>query len=104
MSRGPDAATLLERALCRAAADAGVTMTVDSVESARWSSVTFTGARHEVRISAPHSPALDGWLADLPEQEFRMPGHLVADLAVAAISREGGIVRAGIEMLTVESR
>jgi hypothetical protein len=104
MTRGPDAATLLERGLLRAARDAGVSLTVDAADWTRWASVTFTGARHDLWISAPHSAALDSWLADLGEQEFRLRGHVVADLAVAEVRRDGAAVRARIEALTVESR
>lgn len=104
MSRGPDAAAWLERALIGAARDAGLCLSVDAADWTRWASATFTGARHELQISAAASPALDAWLGGLCEHEFRLPGHVVADLTVASARREGGTSHIGIEALTVESR
>lgn len=102
MSRWPDPATQLERALMRGAADAGIALHVESAASTPWASVTFTGARHHLRVVAPASPALNAWLAGLPEAEFHLRGHLVADLAVAAEAHTGGQAEATLEILTVE--
>ena len=104
MSRGPDAAAWLERALPRAAQDAGIALRIDAADWTRWASATFTGARHELCISAAASPALDAWLSALGEHEFRLPGHLVADLTVTQARRVGERTTARIEALTVESR
>lgn len=102
MSRWPDPGMQLERALVRGAADAGIALHAESAGSTPWASVTFTGARHRLRVAAPVSPTLDAWLAALPEAEFRLRGHLVADLAVAEDARTGGQAEVTLEILTVE--
>lgn len=99
MSRGPDAGTRLARAL----ESAGPAVVVTARRSTPWASVTFTGARHALTVEAPASVALDAWLEALPEAEFAIPGHLVADLAVVEVRRDGTRVRAVIEVLTVEA-
>lgn len=104
MSRGPDAATRLERALIRAAAAAGIDAAVIAADSTRWASATFTGARHQLRLSAPHSGALDAWLAGLSEHEFNLRTHLVADLIVIGTRRVSDAMEIEIEVLTVEER
>lgn len=87
MSRGfprLTTATRLARALCHSAREAGCTVTVVDQAERPWSSATFTGATHEVQLSAPPGPALDAWFASLPDQEWTLPGQLVADCSVAA--------------------
>ena len=63
MSRGPDAATLLERALLAAADSAGCPVAIVASDWTRWASATFTGARHSLTLTAPASPRLDCWLS-----------------------------------------
>lgn len=104
MSRGPDAATRLERALLSAARDAGVCAEIAAADWQRWASVTFTGARHQLTLTAIACPAAHGWLAALPEHEFELGAHLVADLAVAAVRDDGEKLEIEIEALTVEAR
>lgn len=104
MSRGPDAATLLARALAASAGAAGCPVTIAAVDWSRWASATFTGARHLLRLSAPPSPALIAWIAALPEAEFSLRGHLVADLSVAAVRQSGEEIGIELEVLTVEDR
>ena len=104
MSRGPDAATLLARALLAAASAAGCTVTIAESDWMRWSSATFTGARHMVTLAAETSAAFDTWFAALPEAEFALRGHLVADVAILRVRREGNAVTAELEILTVEER
>jgi len=99
MSRGPDIGTRLARAL--EASGPGVAVTGRSVT--RWASVTFTGARHEIDCTAPASPALEQWFADLPEKEFAFPGHLVADLTIAGMTATPERIDFRIEALTVET-
>ena len=101
MSHAPDAGVLLERALTRGAAEAGIGLAILAAESTRWASVTFTGARHRLTVTAA-SQRLDAWLAGLPEAEFRLCGHLVADLAIAAQRRNGDRIEIDLEALTVE--
>jgi hypothetical protein len=104
MSRGPDAATLLARALAASAEAARCPVTIALHDIRRWASVTFSGMRHQLRIEAPMSPQLDTWLATLPDAEFALRGHLVADLTIEAIRRADGRATAEIEVLTVEER
>jgi len=104
MNRGSDGETGLLRALIGQAATCGLAIDILRSDWTRWASATFAGARHIVTLTAADSSALDIWLADLPEAEFFLPGHLVADLAVQHIERTGGRVTATIEILTVEER
>lgn len=104
MSRGPDAETLLRRALEASAEAAGCPVTLVHSDWTRWASATFTGARHLLALTAPPSPALDRWIAALPEAELRLRGHLVADLVVEHVRRSGEAVTLSLEVLTVEER
>ncbi len=67
-----------------------------------WASATFIGARHTIRLTARDENALAAWLADLPEAQFRLPGHLVVDVAISGIDRRSGIADVAIEALTIE--
>ncbi len=104
MSRGPDVGTLLERALVAGAERAGCPLAALDAEWTRWASATFNGARHVLRLAGADLPALAAWLAALPEAEFRLRGHLVADVTVTSVSREDGQAVVGIEALTLEER
>lgn len=98
MSRGPDVATLLARALERN----GPGVTVLQCQTKPWASVTFAGARHRLTIEARATAGFDRWLAALPDAEFALRGHLVADLVVESIEHCDGRARVTIEVLTVE--
>lgn len=104
MSRGPDAATLLVRALLTSAADSGCAMTLLHADWTRWASATFTGARHGIVFRAGPSPLLDAWLAALPEAQFTLRGHLLADIAVVQATHEAAWIEFALEALTVEAR
>jgi hypothetical protein len=104
MSRGPDSSTMLERALLRESERLGCAASIAASEMTRWASATFTGARHQLTLTAPCSDAFDWWIAGLPEAEFRLRGHLVADLAVTRLHRHDGLATATLEVLTVEDR
>jgi len=98
MSRGPDVATQLARAI----EASGPAVTVARHEASGWASATFSGARHRVTIAARATPGLDRWLAVLPESEFALRGHLVADVTVASVEKSEGRARVVLEALTVE--
>ena len=102
MSRGPDAATLLVRALDHAAKRAGLTLVVRHADWRRWASATFSGARHELTLELPDNESAKRWLAALPEAELPIRGHLVADAVVLRTHGEGDTLVAAIEVLTVE--
>lgn len=60
-----------------------------SHEETPWASITFSGARHEMMIdfSGPDAVAAgERFIAALPDHEFAIPGQLVADAAVSAVS------------------
>ena len=102
MSRGPDAGTLLVRALYRSACAAGCPLEIADSDWVRWASATFTGARHTIRWTALPSPALDAWLAALPDADLLLRGHLVADIHVAGLTRDSSGVTIELEALTIE--
>ena len=103
MSRGPDAGTMLERALVTAASAAGCVVAIEAADWKRWASATFTGARHELTLSGACGAALDQWLVKLSETDLPLGRYLLADLAVASVARCDGQARVAVEALTVEA-
>ena len=97
-----DAGTLLVRAVRASAALAGCTISVESVAAQPWSSATFVGARVSLTIDAVPSAGLTGWLALLPEAEYDLRGHLVADLSVVSIPTTDKPGRTIIEVLSLD--
>ena len=76
--------------------------------STDWQSLTFIGEQHKIRlrIPAPDASAIAANLVNgLEESEFSLPGHIVADVALAGEPEHGrdGSVSLRIEALTVES-
>lgn len=64
---------------------AGERSGIDDSSSRAWASATFMGARHKatLRLSGPDAHERAHALADsLPEVEFAISGHVVADVAV----------------------
>ncbi len=104
MSRGPDAGTLLTRALMAAAAADGIALAVTESSWSRWASATFIGAQHRLSVAGAASPALDDWLTALPERELALRGHVVADLTITAMCASADRIEAEIQALTVEDR
>ena len=102
MSRGPDSGTLLVRALYRDSCRADCPVQIVESDWVRWASATFTGARHTITFTATPSPALDRWLAELPEADLLLRGHLVADIVVAGLTRAADGVEIELEALTIE--
>ena len=54
----------------------------------RWASVTFSGSRHAVAWVFAGTVAVaagERFIASLPDHEFAIPGHLVADATVIAV-------------------
>lgn len=101
MSRGPDVGTLLVRALYRDSVAAGCPLEIIDSDWVRWASATFNGARHAMTWCAAPSDTLDAWLAALPDADLTLRGHLLADVAVTAVTRTADNVRIEIEALTV---
>jgi hypothetical protein len=53
-----------------------------------WASITFAGTRHRVTLLFEGAQAVEAgecFIAFLPEHEFALPGHLVADAAVVEV-------------------
>lgn len=94
-------AVRLERAITRSAAQAGTALVVESHRAVAWHSATFSGDRHELVVSAAPGVSLERWTERLGTLDLGVPGHLLADLRVAARERRGDIVRLRIEGLTV---
>lgn len=64
-----------------------------SHEEKAWSSITFTGTRHEVMLDFDGTEATavgEEFIANLPEHEFRIPGQLVADATVREVDHRFG--------------
>lgn len=77
-----DPGTRLARAIVAHAAAAGCAARPLSIDERDWASATFTGVRLRISLAGDASPALDAWLAAVPDAEFDIPGHLVADMAI----------------------
>ena len=103
MSRGPDAATMLTRAIDKQARRAGCPVEHVDSDWDRWASATFSGARHRLTFAATPDVALDRWLKGLPDADFALRGHLVADLVVSAVRHAAERVEIDLEILTVET-
>lgn len=91
------------------AAMAGESSQVLRSSSTRWASATFTGARHEAELrmtgAGAHEKA-NALAESLPDAEFALAGHIVADLTVEGLvlEREGKeeVALLRIAALTVE--
>ncbi len=99
--RGPDAGTLLIRALRSQAMAASVAMHVESIACTPWASATFVGTQHRLTIVADPVPGLREWIDGLPDATFAIRGHLVADLVVDSIETIGDREHVTIAVLTL---
>lgn len=99
--KGADGVARLARALVADARAAGVTATVETASERPWASVTYSGARHRLTLTAGDAPGLAGWIAALPEAELAVRGHLVADLVVEAVTVADGVATVVTEVLTL---
>ena len=67
---------------------AGGEATILSHHEKSWASVTFAGARHHLELEFEGAGAVDAgemFVVFLPEHEFDIPRHLVADAVVTAV-------------------
>jgi len=58
-----------------------------------WSSATFSGSRHSLALSFTGERAIDAGealIAALPDHEFAIPGHLVADATITGVDHHNG--------------
>lgn len=77
----------------------------EEIRSRPWASVTFAGARHALvlLVSGPGAQAgADAFSAGLDTAEFKLRGHILADIALMSREPAGDGVRLRIEALTVE--
>jgi hypothetical protein len=99
-----DATTALLRAL-QAKLGSGAQVQFEEIVSRSWASVTFVGARHEIVFTLEGDGAeavAEAFLANLTEDEYRLRGQVLADIALVSDERGDGRVRIAIEALTVE--
>ncbi len=102
----PPAASELRRAIIAGFGDFDTALQIEELASRDWSSITFSGARHRVRLrleGAQAGPAADRFLADLPEPAWRLRNHLLADIALVADERDPAGACLTFDVLTVES-
>jgi hypothetical protein len=102
-----DATTALLRALRARFGGAGCSerLIFEDIRSRAWASVTFTGARHELALlicGDDAERAAAGFSENLDLAEFRMRGHILADIALASREPCPDGVRLRLEALTVE--
>lgn len=105
LAMSPAAAGLLRALLARAGVDRNRILLSD-FRSTDWRSLTFSGERHRIdlRVPGPDAAAVAHRLTkDLGEADFRIPGQIVADIAVdgAMIEYPDGAVSLTIEALTI---
>jgi hypothetical protein len=78
---------------------------LEEMASRRWASVTFRGARHQIAFRLEGEGAEDAagrFLSRLDARDFRLRGHLLADVSLVAQERRPGCARIRLEALTVE--
>ncbi len=100
--RGPDAETLLVRALRSQGMKADIVIAVRSIASRPWASATFVGTSHCVKIEARPGESFDRWVADLPDREWTLRGHLVADVVVDRVTKDAAVATLLMSVLTIE--
>lgn len=73
-----------------------------------WASITFAGARHTVSLAYSGLAAVaaaEQLIAALPDHEFAIPGHLVADVQVLSVDHAllpEPVMRLAVELLLLE--
>ena len=61
---------------------------IEQHDEKAWASITFTGARHSLRLIFEGAQAVEAgetFVAILPDHEFAIPGQLVADATVSNV-------------------
>lgn len=92
--------------LARLRVMAGPDATIDQTSMRPWCSATFVGARHRLLLvlAGPDADQRAAILAQmLPEADFRLNGHIVADVVVEVIPMNGEKgTTLSLEILTIE--
>jgi len=102
----PAAAALLRGLIVRAGVRSDRIL-LRSARSVDWQSLTFVGERHELELCIPppaSTEVAERLCASLSEAEFKIPGHVLADIAARGRPRRGedGATLISIEALTIE--
>ena len=101
-----EAASALLRALLARAGVSRDRILLSEFRSTDWQSLTFIGERHHIHLRIP-GPGADAIVrrmtANLEDVEFAIPGHVVADIVLAAPTRcDGdGSISVELEALTI---
>lgn len=98
------AETALGRALVALFAERGAMAIIEHTVNRPWTSVTFAGTCHEVKLCVAGADAAETArtaLADLGDCEFDLPGHVLIDIATAGVSTDGDNLVVTIEALTM---
>lgn len=106
LALSPAAAGLLRALLGRSGVNRDRILLTE-FRSVDWQSLTFIGEHHRIRlrVPAPDADETAGRLVNgLEDAEFVIPGHVVADVALAGEPErlDDGSITINIEALTVE--
>jgi hypothetical protein len=107
MAMSVAAAGLIRELLRRAGVDRDRILLTE-FRSTDWQSLTFIGEQHQIRLRIPAPDAaetLAKLVNGLEHCEFSLPGHVVADIALAGEPehRDDASIIVAIEALTVET-
>ena len=78
-----------------------VTFELREIRSRSWASATFSGVRHELTLRVSGAEA-DAFLDGLEEREFKIRGHILADIVLVEKRIEADGVSLRLEALTIE--
>lgn len=84
---------------------AGADISVIATSSRPWASATFTGARHIVVMKlhgADHAGQADRLAGNLPDAEFSITGHIVADACMDERRNGAAETIVHLSVLTIE--
>jgi len=100
------AAGLLRALLARARNVDRDRILLTEFESTEWQSLTFIGERHQIRfriLGADSAEVVRDLTYGLEDAEFSIPGHIVADIALAREpqSNSDGSISVDLEALTI---
>ena len=106
LAMSPAAAGLLRALLARSGVDRNRILLTE-FRSTDWQSLTFIGEQHKIRlrVTAPEASSIAAKLVNgLEDCEFSIPGHVVADVALACDPepQTDGSITLNSEALTVE--
>ena len=80
-------------------------LSLERGDSDPWQSLLFDGGRHHIalRLEGEHiEEAICALRDEVSAPDFTVPGHLVAEISVAAIDRSPGQALIRLEALTIE--